>query len=112
MRRNALPEHALSMRLPCVAAVQSLLAHAAGFAALDARGDLVAATGYVNRMGRLVLDTYAKVRCSWGRARRGVLWDSCSCSKGSEGTLAWPGPRPDAGLETDRAGCNPPGAGV
>ncbi|KAL4432378.1 hypothetical protein ABPG77_001677 [Micractinium sp. CCAP 211/92] len=40
---------------------QSLLANAGGFAALDARGDLVAATGFVNRMGRLVLDTYAKV---------------------------------------------------
>ncbi|KAL4430743.1 hypothetical protein ABPG75_005999 [Micractinium tetrahymenae] len=42
-------------------AEQSLLAHSGGFAALDARGELVAAAGYVNRMGRLALDTYAKV---------------------------------------------------
>lgn len=36
-------------------------AHAGGFAAMDARGELVASCGYVSRMGRLALDTYAKV---------------------------------------------------
>ena len=40
----------------------SLQAHPGGFAALDARGELVASCGYVSRMGRLSLDTYAKVR--------------------------------------------------
>lgn len=39
----------------------STQAHAGGFAALDARGELVATAGYVSRMGRLALDTYAKV---------------------------------------------------
>ncbi|KAL4859552.1 PAN2-PAN3 deadenylation complex catalytic subunit pan2 [Chlorella vulgaris] len=39
----------------------SLLAHGGGFAALDAGGDLVGTCGYSNRMGRVTLDTFAKV---------------------------------------------------
>lgn len=39
----------------------SLVAHGGGFAALDAQGDLLATSGFSNRMGRVALDTYAKV---------------------------------------------------
>ncbi len=43
-----------------------LLAHGGGFAALDAGGDLVGTCGYSNRMGRVSLDTFAKVPCLGG----------------------------------------------
>ena len=47
----------------------SLLAHAGGFAALDARGEFVATCGYANRMGRVVLEGFVKVgRGGWGLA--------------------------------------------
>ncbi len=39
----------------------SLVAHGGGFSALDAQGDLVATSGFSNRMGRVQLDNYAKV---------------------------------------------------
>lgn len=51
----------------------SLQAHPGGFSALDAQGELVATAGYVNRMGRLALDTYAKVGGLWRGCREGWL---------------------------------------
>lgn len=43
------------------AAAPPLLAHAGGFAAVDARGEFVATAGYSSRMGRMVLDNHVKV---------------------------------------------------
>jgi hypothetical protein len=59
-------------------AEHSLLAHAGGFAALDARGELLATCGYANRMGRLSLETYAKVG-GWWMVYKPVGWDSILC---------------------------------
>ena len=64
-------------------AEHSLLAHAGGFAALDARGELLATCGYANRMGRLSLETYAKVG-GWVACRAGAVF----CGAGSAGGQA------------------------
>ncbi len=71
----------------------SLQAHPGGFAALDARGELVASCGYVSRMGRLALDTYAKVGCACMRAARGLVVPVAVL-------LCWP--LPHAGRRTEQ----------